>query len=1711
VPAGGTKLGDAYIAVTADASAVGRDLEAKIDRSLGKVVDSYDKALGKVERKARETGQKVSDSLGDEVARKAKPAAERAAGAFGDAFAKRLRAAMADLPDIQIRADSSDADHAITGIRRQMETLGSKRLGVDVSTGDALLELGAIEHQLRDLAGSTSDVAVRADAAAAIAELAAVRAEVDALDGKNADVKVDVDDGGSAARATSSIGGLIAAGIGIGSAIIPAAAAAALAIAGIGAAAGGAAAGLGVIALGFSGVGDAVKLLGQQQTAQAAAATQAAGKQSASAAALASAQRGLESAEAGLANTRANAADSAAKAARTVTDARAAEVRAEQDGASAIDAALRKLSDARDQAAKDADRAGRAVAQAEAAASTRVQTALDRQETAERALTVAQKAQQQAQEDLTGARKDAEQQLEDLANRVTDNALDQRQAVLDVADAQAELNKTMADPKADAAARAQAQLRYEQQVQSQKELRLAGQRLVEQQKEEAAKGVDGSDQVTAAQQQLVDAQQRVTDGVKDVGAAAADVDAARVEGAEKIALAQQALADSQVASARKIGDAEAAVGKAREDGARKVEAAQRAISDAVAAQATQQRQSAFSISQAQGGVAGAMAAVATAAAGSGDAGSNALARINAELDKVSPSTRRFAEFVDGTLRPAWKRLQDTAAAGILPGVQTGLEGLLSQEGRITGFVDAFATSAGKLLQGTIGRLSDPTWTRFFDTLQTQGVPQFEALWHAGENIAEALGAIWTAFAPLGTEMATGIEDLTGKFLTWSQQFGGSDGFHQFTEYVRTNWPLVKEIIGNVAEIIGNVVVAGAGIGQALLPSLALLTDVLAALPVPVVAALLTAFLGYKTLTGVSGVIDGVTGAIGRLSGQTGAAQGALAGIGGAAEGAAGKVGKLSGAASGVLAAFGGPWGIAIAGASALVGAVGGQMEKASAQTDAWATAIANGTLKSEDFNTEYQKQFGGKKPDWLGHVAEWLGLASSMDEAKTKAEGMRGKQAELDTATQAATTALDAEKASLDGLTGSTVDADTAEANYWASVDQAKASVEGLTGQVDQATGKFDLHTDSGRNAQAALLGMRDAGNDLIQKMIEQGATSDQVVAKDAQLRQTFIDTATQMGMSQEQARTYADQILGIPAERTTQITADTADATQAAADLQKAIDNLKGRTLTVALNTMEVAPGRFQQQYRTANGGLALGVAYEHDGGIVHAYAKGGIEPKAMRGGIAQVVKPNTWRVIGDRVRDDEAYIPINTSARSMSILDQTARRMGLAVVNPDVPHMAEGGLILGAALTRRKEVEDEITNYASRFALDTLTRTAAEAAAAGAAQAAGKVAAGAGGGLTGAWRSVWDVVHAAIPQARINSTFRAGDPGYHGKGKAIDFGFGSGPGGNGSAGLASIARFLYSGFGKTLAELIYDGAYDDTPDVKNGRDHTYNAQTRKDHHNHVHAAVYDGGGMLLPGMAGLNLSNAPEPVFTGAQWQVLESNLRPALTGDTGVAGQVIGYLMTSSTALTRIAEQTGAVATTLGAFRELVDGAITEATDARAVAADVRWKVLVTLRELSALLAEVALMTETIGKAQAVAQGLDPGTVTLARSDADKFVVLERAGLTAAALAAKAAATATATTDTATTADGAGADAESTASMAQFAFDNARARARQLEAAGDVQGAIAAHEAAAAVYVTYSPTLTVPTVPTAGQAAAILEQDLARSLRMGLLNAQIGEVAW
>jgi hypothetical protein len=1159
----------------------------------------------------------------------------------------------------------------------------SVRLEADVK--DYTASLAKAAAATKALGSSTGRVRVDADTTGAQSKLAAVGGEVKRLDGQTARVRVDVDDTGATQRAAQNLNTLTATALAVSPALGSIGAAAVAGLGAIAPMAASAAAGLGVLALGFSGVGDTVKLLGQRHDAVAASAAKGAASQ------VSSAQQ-VQSAQATLANAQANAADGAIRSAERVADAD------------------RNLAKARQDAAED-------VARAQQRAADDVESALQQQETAEKQLTTAQRSQRQAQLDLIDARREAQQQLEDLTASVEENALSQRQAVLDVADARAELDKVLNDPTATDAQREQARIDFEETVLRQQQLATQGKRLADQQADANKKGVEGSDLVVQAQDRVLSANEAVGDATRAVGDAAAEVDKARAQGAADVAKAQQ-------------------------DGAEKIADAQRQVADAVREQASQQRQAAFSIQQAQ-------AAVEAAMTSAGTAGVSALAGIDAKLAEVGPSTRRFAEYVDGTLKPAFKRLQETAAAGLLPGVQEGLDSLLGQEPRITRFVAAYSDALGGLARDSLVNLSNPQWQAFFDMLETQGVPQLESMWHSGDNLAESLANILVAFAPMATDMAGGIEDLTEDFDAWSAGLADSEGFHEFEAYVRENWPEIKDIIANVADTVGALIEAGAPVGSTYLQGFALLSDVLAGLPVGVVQALLVAFLGFKSVQSVVGTINGVANSVLALKTNiTGLPEkmSSIVGIAGSGGGkvnefgiplgnAADSAGRMSKALGGVTSALGGPWGIALAAGGTLVAGISADMSDASATTDAWAQALARGGDAAARVTEEAQKQRDNQPFEWMANLDEWAGFAPSMDDARQKAHDLWNEmtplqqaqskvaewqdtlnrrmhdgsatseevriaqerltfwtgqvstqQGELDAATGRANGALAEQKRTLEGLTGSTVSADQAEGNYWASVDRATQSLEGLSGQVVDANGKLDLHSEKGRAAQDSLYGMRDASNALIDKMIAQGATSGEVAAKDAQLRDTFIKTAEQMGISAGDAVNLANQILGIPSERKTVIDADISAASTAAASIQKQIDDLHGKTLTISLaaGTIDTGGGTYQMSYDTGQGTKALSAKYNAVGNLLGA--------SPMPGGVAEIVPPNTLRVIGDRLTDDEAFIPINGSPRSRAILEQTASRMGYGLARP----MADGGLLNVELALDKSDLLGSMAGYA-------------------------------------------------------------------------------------------------------------------------------------------------------------------------------------------------------------------------------------------------------------------------------------------------------------------------------------------------------------------------------------------------------------------------------
>lgn len=166
-----------------------------------------------------------------------------------------------------------------------------------------------------------------------------------------------------------------------------------------------------------------------------------------------------------------------------------------------------------------------------------------------------------------------------------------------------------------------------------------------------------------------------------------------------------------------------------------------------------------------------------------------------------------------------------------------------------------------------------------------------------------------------------------------------------------------------------------------------------------------------------------------------------------------------------------------------------------------------------------------------------------------------------------------------------------------------------------------------------------------------------QVAAVNDRLKNLPPNTpVTVQGLTEDAIRKLNE--VGIKTERLPdgqiKVTAETQDAKNS---LQGLINSFAGRVINFVANII---------------GGNAAGNIIGNAKGNVLGYARGGqfrrLNP--MSANRAQIVPPNTWRVIGDRATGDEAYIPINSSPRSQALLTETARRMGFQL-------LANGGVL--------------------------------------------------------------------------------------------------------------------------------------------------------------------------------------------------------------------------------------------------------------------------------------------------------------------------------------------------------------------------------------------------------------------------------------------------
>lgn len=1008
--------------------------------------------------------------------------------------------------------DTAQVDAAIADVEAKLQAISDAKTKLEIDDAEAKAKIDELVAKLNELQSKRAEIVARAETEEAKLKLDELDAKAKEIDGKTVNIRAKTDTGDS----TNQISALMAAGVALGPAIIPVAAsvAAALAAIGTGAVIGGA--GIGAIILGFKGVGSVVTDLDAVQQAQGKTAAQTAAQQVSSANSIASAQDGVRNAVRG------------------------------------VEDAQRSAAIANQQATEQVANAQRGVSDAYISAGISVQNALQSESQAEQTLANAQQQEQLAQESLTLARQAAQRQIESLTLAVEDGALAERQAQLNIEKAKQSLDQTLANPAATQLQREQAQLTYDQAVQQLKDIQARNKNNAQDKAAADAKGVEGSQQVQAAQRGVASATQAVGNAQQSLATAQRNVDEARRKGTEQIAVAQQSLADAQARQAETARAGAESVTKAQEG----VVSAQRALQGALAQQAAQQSQTSASAQ-----------------------------KLATDMAKLSPAGQQFAHFVHDDLVPKVKELQGVAQQGLLPGVEQGIKNAMPVFPQIKGLVGDLSLEMGNLAAKAGSALNDPFWTNWIAFIRSEAVPSVDVFGRTMGNLATGGAAILQAFRPVWDQMGQGILSWSEKFSQAAQNLQNNPQFQHFLEYVKTNGPIVAHFLGDLITALVHTGEALGPMGHLTLIVVDALVRFISAIPTPeltifmdLLSAGLTIWQAWKIVSTITDGVKSFSKGLSEAAISTGTFTEKVTGSAAAGEKAMGAVKGLGAALPIVgvaVVAVATIWANYIttqdeATSAMLKGGAAAADMKAKLDDELtgfgkWANGYLHFAATSADATKAMQDQLAAMDPltraqtlatqaqnDYLYAVEKWGATSPQAVDAQNRYASATAEVAhQQDVEKRGLESTTDALKRQQEQVLGSL----NADIQYESALARA-------TDAIKQNGAAHDISTKSGRDNMQAFLDLIKATQADEDEMRKNGVSIDELNAKHTQHVQQLQAVGQQMGLTQADAQRYIDTLGNVPTRVSTDFLANTIPGVTAVNQMANDITNaLKGIT----------------------------------------------------------------------------------------------------------------------------------------------------------------------------------------------------------------------------------------------------------------------------------------------------------------------------------------------------------------------------------------------------------------------------------------------------------------------------------------------------------------------------------------------------------------------
>lgn len=203
-----------------------------------------------------------------------------------------------------------------------------------------------------------------------------------------------------------------------------------------------------------------------------------------------------------------------------------------------------------------------------------------------------------------------------------------------------------------------------------------------------------------------------------------------------------------------------------------------------------------------------------------------LEKMRQSLSELGPAGREFVAFLQ-EIRPEMQGLQDAAQAGLFPGMQSGIEDMMTRLPQFERIVTKIATGMGDLIAEAGENLASPRWSEFFDFLENEAHPALMDFGRTLGNFGEGFANLWMAFDPVSDQFSKSFLEMSRDFADWTDGLSETQGFQEFLDYVSRVGPKAWDTLGALGNALLQIVEAAAPVGEAALPAIEAIADTIA--------------------------------------------------------------------------------------------------------------------------------------------------------------------------------------------------------------------------------------------------------------------------------------------------------------------------------------------------------------------------------------------------------------------------------------------------------------------------------------------------------------------------------------------------------------------------------------------------------------------------------------------------------------------------------------------------------------------------------------------------------------------------------------------------------------------------------------------------------------------------------------------------------------------